>query len=199
MSKNEIHARISLQLMEALKRICSERNCNLSDVTRAALVLYVDVWKCPNLLEHHNLLKSQNSLEVGLLGTTRETTRATPDLLDELISNNIEQKKNSPVIQLIEQELEISFGQCRDEYDPEDGQLYWFWSDSKDETFLQFDPDSLNNQCPVKRFNSQEDAIRDCLKEKLTNPAEGLPLLTESGLPSLNTTNESSEDNIIDW
>ena len=89
MSKNEIHARISPQLMEALKRICSDKGSNLSDITRAALVLYVDAYECPHLFEHHKLLKSQNSLEIGLIGTSLETTRATPDLLDELTSDDV--------------------------------------------------------------------------------------------------------------
>jgi hypothetical protein len=89
MSKNEIHARISPQLMEALKRICSDTSSNLSEVTRAALVLYVDAYNCPHLFEHHKLLKSQNSLEIGLIGTSLETTKATPDLLDELTSDDV--------------------------------------------------------------------------------------------------------------
>jgi hypothetical protein len=89
MSKNEIHARLSPELMEALKRICSDKGSNLSDVTRAALVLYVDVYKCPHLREHHKLLKSQNSLEIGLIGTSLETTLATPDLLDELTPDDV--------------------------------------------------------------------------------------------------------------
>jgi hypothetical protein len=89
MSKNEIHARVSPQLMEALKRICSDTNSNLSDVTRAALTLYVDAYDCPHLHQHHKLLKSQNSLEIGLIGTSLETTRATPDLLDELTPDDI--------------------------------------------------------------------------------------------------------------
>jgi hypothetical protein len=89
MAKNEIHARISPQLMEALKRICSEKSSNLSDITRAALVLYVDAYECPHLFEHHKLLKSENGLEIGLIGTSLETTRATPDLLDELTFDNI--------------------------------------------------------------------------------------------------------------
>jgi Arc/MetJ-type ribon-helix-helix transcriptional regulator len=45
MSKNEIHARLPPELMEALKRICSDKNSNLSDVVRAALVLYVDAYE----------------------------------------------------------------------------------------------------------------------------------------------------------
>jgi hypothetical protein len=89
MTKNEIHARISPQLMEALKRICSDKKSNLSDVTRAALVLYVDAYECPHLFEHHKLLKSQDSLEIGLIGTSLETTRATPDLLDEFTSDDV--------------------------------------------------------------------------------------------------------------
>jgi len=89
MTKNEIHPRISPQLMEALKRICSDKGSNLSDVTRAALVLYVDAYECPHLFEHHKLLKSQDSLEIGLIGTSLETTRATPDLLDEFTSDDV--------------------------------------------------------------------------------------------------------------
>jgi len=89
MTRNEIHARITSQLMEALKRICSDKGSNLSDVTRAALLLYVDAYECPHLFEHHKLLKSQNSLEIGLIGTSLETTRATPDLLDELKSDDV--------------------------------------------------------------------------------------------------------------
>lgn len=89
MSKNEIHARVSPQLMEALKRICSDTSSNLSDVTRAALVLYVDAYDCPHLFEQHKLLKSQESLEIGLIGTSLETTKATPDLLDEIIPDDI--------------------------------------------------------------------------------------------------------------
>ena len=89
MSKNEIHARISPQLMEALKRICSDKGSNLSDITRAALVLYVDAYECPHLFEHHKLLKSQDSLEIGLIGTSLETTRATPDLLNEFTSDDV--------------------------------------------------------------------------------------------------------------
>jgi hypothetical protein len=89
MAKNEIHARLSPELMQALKRICSDTNSNLSDVTRAALVLYVDAYNCPHLFEYHKLLKSQNSLEIGLIGVSLETTEATPDLLDEAISGGI--------------------------------------------------------------------------------------------------------------
>ena len=89
MSKNEIHARLSPQLMEALKRICSDKSCNLSDIVRAALVLYVDAYECPNLFEKHKLLKSESSLEIGLIGTSLETTQATPDLLDELTDENL--------------------------------------------------------------------------------------------------------------
>jgi hypothetical protein len=89
MSKNEIHARLSPQLMDVLKRICSETGSNLSDVTRAALVLYVDAYECPHLFEHHKLLKNPNSLEIGLIGTSLETTRATPDLLDEVTPDDV--------------------------------------------------------------------------------------------------------------
>ena len=89
MVKNEIHARISPQLMEALKRICSDKSCNLSDIARAALALYVDAYECSNLFERHKLLKSEDSLEIGLIGTSLETTRATPDLLDELTPDDV--------------------------------------------------------------------------------------------------------------
>lgn len=84
-SRNEIHARISPQLMEALKNICTDKKCNLSDITRAALVLYVDAYNCSTLFEHHKLLKSNDSLEIAFIGTSLETTTATPDLLNQLI------------------------------------------------------------------------------------------------------------------
>ena len=89
MSKNEIHARISPQLMEAIKDICATRDCNLSDVVRAALVLYIDAYERTDFFEHYKLLKSQNSLEIGLIGVSLETTRASPDLLDELTPDDI--------------------------------------------------------------------------------------------------------------
>jgi hypothetical protein len=75
--------------MEALKRICSDKGSNLSDVIRAALVLYVDAYDRPHLFCSYELLKSQNSLEIDLIGTSLETTRATPDLLDELKSDDV--------------------------------------------------------------------------------------------------------------
>jgi hypothetical protein len=89
MSKNEIHARISPQLMDTLKDICATKNCNLSDVVRAALVLYIDAYDRTDFFEHYKLLKSQNSLEIGLIGTSLEATRATPDLLDESTPDDI--------------------------------------------------------------------------------------------------------------
>ncbi len=89
MAKNEIHARIAPELMQALKNICSDKDCNLSDITRAALVLYVDAYKCQNLFERHKLLKTENSLEIGLIGDSLETTRATPDLLDRAESDDL--------------------------------------------------------------------------------------------------------------
>jgi hypothetical protein len=89
MSKNEIHARLPPELMAALKRICSDKNSNLSDVVRAALVLYIDAYEYSHLFEHQKLVKSENSLEIGLIGTSLETTRATPDLLDELESDDV--------------------------------------------------------------------------------------------------------------
>ncbi len=206
MSKNEIHARISLHLMETLRRICSEKSSNLSDVTRAAFVLYVDAYEFPHLFEHHKLLKSQNSLEIGLIGTSLETTRATPDLLDEppinlgfkVVNNDIElPKKNDSVIQIIEQELGVFFARCRDEHDPEDGQLYWFWFEDKDGSLRRFDADSPDNWCPIKRFKSQEDAIKDCLKQKSNQLDIDSP--TKSFLPSLDLPDEFNEDNVIDW
>jgi|SRR6476620_1966272 len=192
MAKNEIHARISPQLMEALRRICGDKSCNLSDATRAALVLYVDAYDCPNLFEQHRLLKSENTLEIGLIGASLDTTKATPDLLDEIVSDN------DSVVQLIEQELEVFFARCRDEYDPEDGELYWFWFESKNENSWRFDADSPNNWCPTKRFESRESAIRDCLKEKLVNSVN-VNALAGSNLPSPNSSDKSSEENIIDW
>jgi len=89
MSKNEIHARISPQLMETLKDICKEKSSNLSDVVRAALDLYVEAYERSHPFEQYQLVKSQNSLEIGLIGTSLETTRATPDLLDEVTSDDV--------------------------------------------------------------------------------------------------------------
>jgi hypothetical protein len=89
MIKNEIHVRLSPHLMEALKSICIAENCNLSDIVRAALVLYVDVRECSNLLEQHKLLKSENSLEITLVKTSLKTTKVTPDLLDEFPPDDI--------------------------------------------------------------------------------------------------------------
>jgi hypothetical protein len=107
------------------------------------------------------------------------------------------QKKNNSIVQIIEQELGVFFAECRDEYDPEDGQLYWFWFKSKNESLCHFDPDSTNNCCPAKRFKSREDAIKDCLKEKVNQ--SGINSLIESFLPSLSSSVEANEDNIIDW
>ena len=130
--------------------------------------------------------------------TISHTIRWLIDFGLKVVNDDIEQKKNDSVIQIIEQEFEVFFARCRDEYDPEDGQLYWFWFESKNESSWRFDADSLNNWCPIKRFKSQEDAIRDCLIEKMANPVN-VNALTESFLPSLNTTDESNENNIIDW
>ena len=199
MSKNEIHARLSPQLMEALKNICATKNCNLSDIVRAALVLYVDAYECPNLFEHHKLSKNETSLEIGLIGTSLETTRATPDLLDQIPNDELDlPKKNDSLVQLIEQELEVFFARCRDEHDSEDGQLYWFWFESKNKSSWRFDPDSPNNWCPTKRFKSREEAIKDCLREKLLNPMDNSSSI-KTVLPSVEITDELSEENIIDW
>jgi len=128
------------------------------------------------------------------------------------------QKNNDSLIQLIEQELEVFFARCRDEYDPEDGELYWFWFESKNQSSWRFDADSPNNWCPTKRFESQKDAIRDCLKEKLVNPVNvnalagsNLPSPNSPDnefdsetknnfvLPSLNPSTEPEPTEIIDW
>jgi hypothetical protein len=85
---------------------------------------------------------------------------------------------------------------CRDEYDPEDGQLYWFWFHSKDENSSCFEPDSSNNWCPVKRFNSQEDAIKDCLRQMFKQL--DIDSHTQSLIASLALPSESNEDNVID-
>src|SRR6476620_1656697 len=192
MAKNEIHARISPQLMEALRRICGDKSCNLSDATRAALVLYVDAYDCPNLFEQHRLLKSENTLEIGLIGASLDTTKATPDLLDELVSDN------DSVVQLVEQELEVFFARCRDEYDPKDGELYLFCVESKDKNLSRFDTDSCDNWCPIKRFKSREEAIKDCLRKKLLNPMDNSSSI-KTVLPSVEITDELTEENIIDW
>jgi len=90
MAKNEIHARIAPELMETLKRICSDRSCNLSDVTRAALVLYVVLYDSPVLEEHHKLSKSESGLGINLIERqSLKTIPATPNLLDELTSDDV--------------------------------------------------------------------------------------------------------------
>jgi Arc/MetJ-type ribon-helix-helix transcriptional regulator len=159
MVKNEIHARLSPEVMEQIRQ-------------------WTDNWKF--LTISHTV---RRLLELGL--------KVANDELDL-------QKKNDSLIQLIEQELKVSFDQCRKKSNYIDGQLYWFWFEAKEESSWRFDPNSLNNQCPAKRFESREDAIRDCLKEKLANPVN-VNALTESLLPSLKSTDESNEENIIDW
>jgi len=67
MSKNEIHARLSPQLMEALKNICTTKKCNLSDITRAALALYVEAYECSNSCEQYELSKNEDSLKIALV------------------------------------------------------------------------------------------------------------------------------------
>ncbi len=90
MSKNEIHARISPQLMEALKRICSDKSSNLSDVVRAALVLYVDAYERSHLFPSYKVLKNEDSLKIDLIEASfLEPTRVAPDLLDESTSDDI--------------------------------------------------------------------------------------------------------------
>ncbi|MEG5007861.1 hypothetical protein QUB17_30005 [Microcoleus sp. B5-C4] len=107
------------------------------------------------------------------------------------------EKQNISVIQLIEQEYQVFFARCRDEYDPEDGQLYWFWFDSEAESSRCFSADSPRNWCPTRRFKTQDDAIRDCLREKLLKRVDEA---TEACLPSLSSFSAETElENIIDW
>jgi len=75
MIKNEIHARLPPELMEAIKRICGEKNSNLSDVVRAALVLYVNAYEYSESFEYHKLFKSQDSLKITLIGVSPEVNR----------------------------------------------------------------------------------------------------------------------------
>jgi hypothetical protein len=90
MAKNEIHARLPSELMKALRHICNERNCNLSDVTRAALALYVEAYDRINPFEAVKLLKSPNNLEINLIEASfLEAPQATSSLLDELTSDDI--------------------------------------------------------------------------------------------------------------
>jgi len=89
MSKNEIHARISPQLMETLKYICSEKGSNLSDVVRAALDLYVEAYDRPHRFCCYELFKNENSLEIFLIEASPETTKATPDLRNESTSDDV--------------------------------------------------------------------------------------------------------------
>ena len=120
MSKNEIHARISPEVMEKVRKLTHDRN----------------------------------------LPTISHTIRWLIDFGLRVVNDDIElQKENDSVVQIIEQELGVFFTRCRDEYDPEDGQLYWFWFESKDESSWRFDADSPNNWCPTKRFESQKDAV----------------------------------------
>ncbi|MEG4583051.1 hypothetical protein QUA71_26070 [Microcoleus sp. MON1_C5] len=67
MGKNEIHARLSPSLMESLKIICTERECNLSDVVRAALRLYLDACDRQFVDRKYCLIKSQDNLEIQLI------------------------------------------------------------------------------------------------------------------------------------
>jgi hypothetical protein len=89
MVKNEVHARISPQLMEAIKRICSEKSSNLSDVVRAALDLYVNAYERSHLFEYHKFSKSQDNLEISLTGISLETVHTTPNLLEEPTSDDV--------------------------------------------------------------------------------------------------------------
>jgi hypothetical protein len=158
MNKNEIHARLSPEVMEKVRE----------------------------------LTHSQNFLTIS------HTIRWLINLGFKVINDDIElQKKNDSVIQIIEQEFGVFFARCRDEYDPEDGQLYWFWFESKNKNATSFEADSLNNSCPTSRFKLREDAIKDCLKQK-SNQLD-IDSSTKSLLPSISLSDELSEDNVIDW
>ena len=148
----------------------------------------------PEVMEHvRELTRNQSFLTIS------HTIRWLIDFGLQVVNDDIElQKKNDSAIQLIEQELGVFFARCRDEHDPEDGQLYWFWFESTDESSWRFDPDSTNNQCPVKRFNSREEAIRDCLRERLLNSMDSNTLV-KSVLPSLNSSSELTDEDLIDW
>lgn len=160
MSKNEIHARLSPEVMEQIKQLTHSR-------------------KFP---------------------TISHTCRWLLDYGMKVVNDEVEsQQKNDAIVRLIEQELEVFFARCRDKYDPEDGELYWFWFESKNESSWRFDADSPNNWCPTKRFKLREDAIRDCLKEKLLNSVDSSSLI-EAVLPSLNSSSElTSNDDLIEW
>ncbi len=157
MVKNEIHARLSPEMMEKVRELTRNQN----------------------------------------FPTISHTIRWLIDFGFKVVNDDIElQKKNDSVIQMIEKEFGISFARCRDEYDPEDGQLYWFWFEGENENSCYFDADSLNNWCPTKRFKSREDAVKNYLKQKFNQSDNDSS--TESNLPCL-LPDKLSEDNMIDW
>jgi len=158
MSKNEIHARLSPEIMEKVREFTHNQN----------------------------------------FPTISHTVRWLIDFGFKVVDDDTElQKKNNSVIQIIEQEFGVFFARCRDEYDPEDGQLYWFWFENNDKSSGRFDADSSNNWCPTKRFKLREDAIKDCLKQK-SNQLD-IDNATQSLSPSFDLCDELSEDNVIDW
>lgn len=155
MAKNEIHARISPELMEQIRQ-------------------WTDNWKFPTISRTVRRL-----LELGL----------------KIVNDDLDlQKKNDSLVRLIEQELKVFFARCRDERDTEDGQLYWFWFESENKSSWRFDSDSPFNWCPTKRFESQEEAIRDCLRHK---PSEISTNFKNTTTP--NSLDEHTPDEVIDW
>jgi hypothetical protein len=89
MSKNEIHARISPELMNALKRICDNKKCNLSDIARAALTLYVEAYECSNSCEQYELSKSEDNLKIALVKTLPKPIQMTSDNIVTSVDENV--------------------------------------------------------------------------------------------------------------
>ncbi|MEG4488816.1 hypothetical protein [Microcoleus sp. D2_18a_B4] len=148
----------------------------------------------PELMEQLNGFVLSRNLPTLSHGVRWLIDIALKDVRDELEL----EKRNISVIQLIEQEYRVLFSRCRDEYDTEDGQLYWFWFDSEVESSWVFCADSPNNWCPKKRFKTQDDAIRDCLREKSSKQLDEATVDTAKVSLSFSST-ETEIENIIDW
>lgn len=161
MVKNEIHARLSPEVMNRARELTEAKNFpTLSHTIRWLL-----------------------AIAFNQLNEKAKTERL-----------------NTSVLQLIEQECGVSFSRCRDEYDPEDGQLYWFWFETEAESSREFDVDSLNNWCPTKRFKSQEEAVRDWLRSRLNPVSDAIAIGTaDETIPSPTSETLVELETIIDW
>jgi len=91
--KTEIHARLPAETYTKLQDIAKQNKQTLSDVVRAAVVLYLDAYRVSNKKECANWNKLfRRNLEVCLIGKTFEETAITPntrDTLPEDYNNNV--------------------------------------------------------------------------------------------------------------